>query len=248
VTATFGTPIGPTPVRAWWTGVAEGDQRGLARGAPPPAPLGADMALFAPRQVHGADILVVDADALGAEGPDGSPIASAGAVGPFVRDGAGAPPAGDAVVAVAGGACLAVVAADCGAVALATPQGVRAAVHVGWRGLVAGVVERAVAVVRALGGDPVYGGVGPSIRACCYHFSPADVARVSSRYGAGVEGRTTEGAPALDLPAGLDAALGGAGVEVVVRSERCTGCSPGFYSHRRRGDVGRQAVFVWAEP
>ena len=46
---------------------------------------------------------------------------------------------------------VAVLTADCAPLALASPEGVFAAVHAGWRGLAGGVVEAAVAAMRDLG-------------------------------------------------------------------------------------------------
>ncbi|HYT40631.1 MAG TPA: laccase domain-containing protein, partial [Acidimicrobiia bacterium] len=56
-------------------------------------------------------------------------------------------PRADAAVSAEPGAVLSVLTADCGPVALVAP-GVVAAVHAGWRGVAAGVLEAAVAEVR----------------------------------------------------------------------------------------------------
>jgi len=181
--------------------------------------------------VHGAAVTVV-----GAAAP---PPARA-------WDGADhAAPEADAVVGVGAGAALVVLTADCAPVALGSPEGVHAAVHVGWRGLVAGVVEAAVGVMRSLGASSVVAGVGPTIHPCCYAFSPDDLDEVATVAGPAARGRTASGAPALDLPAALRGGLAAAGTALVWEDGRCTGCGGPFFSHRVRGDDARQALFVW---
>jgi copper oxidase (laccase) domain-containing protein len=157
----------------------------------------------------------------------------------------GAPEA-DAVVAVGSGSCLVVLTADCAPVALGSAEGVHAAVHVGWRGLQAGVIARAVDAMTSLGATDVVAGLGPSIHPCCYAFSPGDLDAVAAVAGDEVRGTTAEGRPALDLPAGVRARLGDAGVALVVDVGECTGCGRDAFSHRARQDSARQALFVWS--
>ena len=49
--------------------------------------------------------------------------------------------------------------------------------------------------------------LGPCIEAGCYEFGAADLAAVVDVLGPEVAARTRHGAPALDLPAGVRAAL-----------------------------------------
>ncbi len=155
---------------------------------------------------------------------------------------------GDALVSTATATGLAVLTADCGSIALGSPEGVAAAVHAGWRGLVDGVVERAVGAMVALGATDVVGALGPCIHPGCYEFSPSDLDQVAARYGDQVRGRTRDGRPALDLPATVAAALAAAGARQETGIDACTGCGGGYFSHRVRGDVGRQALVVWSSP
>ncbi len=158
-------------------------------------------------------------------------------------------PEADGLVAVGGADCVAVRVADCAAVALGSDEGVVGAVHAGWRGLAAGVIEAAVGVMRTRGATRVSGAVGPCIRPCCYRFSPADMEPLVARYGGSVRGVTTDGAPALDVPAAVGAALRASDVVVVGGPDACTGCDPAYFSHRARADVARQALLVWwADP
>jgi len=121
--------------------------------------------------------------------------------------------------------------ADCLPIALARSNGrapAVAVVHVGWRGLLAGMIESAVA---ALGGGALAAAVGPAIGPCCYEVR-ADVAEpFRARFGPGIveAGR-------LAVRRAAEDALEGAGVTQVHRVALCTACHPElFASHRRDG-------------
>ncbi len=179
------------------------------------------------RQVHGAAVVEVD-------GP-----------------GAHAGESADAAVTSATGAVLAVQVADCVPVLLegetnGHPVAV-GAVHAGWRGLAAGVVPAAVEALHRLGATTVVAHLGPHIRVPCYEFGAHDLDRVAEALGDGVRGTTAWSAPALDLTAGVRAALTDAGVGRIDDVGTCTACSPVHYSHRAGGDRGRQAGVVWLE-
>ena len=61
---------------------------------------------------------------------------------------------------------------------------------------------------------------GPCIRAGCYEFDGPERDALADRFGDGVRATTTWGTPALDLPAGVRAALAEAGVTEVARRLR----------------------------
>jgi polyphenol oxidase len=127
--------------------------------------------------------------------------------------------------------------ADCTPLLLAA-QGAVAAVHAGWRGVAAGVVEEALAALREVGGTgPVTALIGPGARGCCYEVGEevhAEFAAYDAR----------RGERNLDLPAVIAARLADAQVH---DTGLCTMCWFGlFFSHRRDGGVtGRQAGVVW---
>ena len=82
------------------------------------------------------------------------------------------PPAGDGMVTAEPGLLLTIRIADCMPLLLVDPrQRVVAAVHAGWRGALARILEKAVGDMRrAFTCDPgkLIVALGPSIRACCY--------------------------------------------------------------------------------
>jgi polyphenol oxidase len=179
------------------------------------------------RQVHGADVLEVS--------PDAAPDAVVGG------DADGSVTSRDDVV-------LSVNVADCAPVALVSHQGVIAAVHAGWRGLGAGVIETAVDAMRRLGGRDIVAFLGPCIHPECYEFGPDELDLLREQFGPAVVGRTATGAPALDLPIAVAAALGRVDVALVGAADRCTACDAAdLYSHRARGDVARHALLVWID-
>lgn len=159
--------------------------------------------------------------------------------------GEGAATLADAAVTAAEGCALAVLTADCAPVALASGEGVIGIAHAGWRGVAAGVIEATVAEMEALGATRIEAAVGPCIHAECYEFGPSELDEVAARLGDTVRATTAAGAPALDLPAAVRAALAQAGVEHVDDAGVCTACSPAHYSWRARKETQRQATVVW---
>lgn len=127
--------------------------------------------------------------------------------------------------------------ADCLPVAMAGEGGV-AAVHAGWRGLAAGIVERAATAIGARAAA-----IGPGIGPCCYEVGD-EVRERFADLGPGI----ADGAK-LDLAEVARRKLAAAGVDAVESADMCTSCAPEFFfSHRRDGErSGRQAGAVWRE-
>jgi copper oxidase (laccase) domain-containing protein len=136
--------------------------------------------------------------------------------------------------------------ADCAPVALVAGDAI-AAVHVGWRGLLAGIIPATVEVIRTRGRGGVRAVIGPCISATHYEFGARELDHVAQRVGMEVRARTADGAPALDLRAGVRAALDGAGVDERTDIDVCTFTSDVHFSHRRDGVTGRQALIVTRE-
>ncbi len=159
--------------------------------------------------------------------------------------GGGAGEVADAAVCAAPGCAIAVLTADCAPVVLDSPEGVFGVAHAGWVGLVAGVLERTVEAMRALGATEIGAVLGPCIRVECYEFGSDDLDRVARRLGDGVRSTTAAGTPALDLAAGVGLALARVGVALVHDVGICTACSADHFSWRARGEQQRQATVVW---
>jgi purine-nucleoside/S-methyl-5'-thioadenosine phosphorylase / adenosine deaminase len=130
--------------------------------------------------------------------------------------------------------CLPVAIVRTGAAAPAV-----AVLHVGWRGLLAGIVA---AGVEALGEGGLAAAIGPAIGPCCYEVGKEVAAPFRERFGDDVLRERR-----LDLWTSAERALRAAGVELVDRFDRCTACEPEtFFSHRRdAGRTGRQGVIAY---
>ncbi len=165
-------------------------------------------------QVHGAEVFVVTA-------PPADRLA------PVAR--------ADALVTGRIDVAVGVLVADCVPVLLAdAAAGVVAALHAGRRGLVAGVVQSAVAAMRDLGAIPgrIRSMIGPSVCGACYEV-PSAMRDEVARLVPAARAETSWGTPSLDLPGGVAAVLGACGVGEVQRLELCTLTDPRFFSHRR---------------
>jgi len=177
------------------------------------------------RQVHGTSVLDADTDA---DTP------------------AGADPPADAAVTRTAGRPLTVLTADCAPVVLACDDAAAVA-HAGWTGLLAGVLEAAVTRLRAVGQGRVRAALGPCIHPAHYEFGSDDLARLVDAYGPTLAATTHDGRPALDLPAGVRAALARVGVTDLEDVDVCTAASPDHFSYRRDGETGRQALVAVLE-
>ncbi len=153
------------------------------------------------------------------------------------------PPEADAAVTATRGLPLAILTADCAPVALACDDAV-GVVHAGHRGLEHGVIEAAVAALREIGSGEVRAYLGPCIRPPRYEFGAEDLARLVTRFGPDVEGRTRAGRPAFDVPTAVRLALESCRVDAFEDSHVCTGDSADHFSYRRDGLTGRQATIV----
>ena len=154
----------------------------------------------------------------------------------------------DAAVAFEPGPVAAVLTADCLPLLLASRAGDRVGiVHAGWRGMVLGVVEAAVA---ALAGDPgdLVAWLGPAIGPAVFEVG-GEVRRmfVSMQPESAADFRPGRGQKYLaDLPGLARRRLVACGVTSVHGGEHCTVADPvRFYSYRRDGQTGRMAALIW---
>lgn len=203
------------------TGCAQGDMAGAGPSVERRRRAAVDETWTLLRQVHGPRVVVVDHPG----GATGEPA--------------------DAAVTSKPRTALAVLTADCAPVGLGSPEGLLGAVHAGWRGLRAGVVESAVTTMRRLGATRIEAVLGPCIHPCCYRFGEDELQDMTGRYGHSVRSVDASGAPALDLPAAVKVALHNAGATLVGESGSCTGCSGRYWSYRKASTPRRQATVVW---
>ena len=186
------------------------------------------------KQVHGGDVVTVPAG-----------------------DGSDGPPACDALVTRTAGHVVGVATADCLPILIAGAAGACAAVHAGWRGLLAGVIEHAVAAVREPSGRTaaasLQAAIGPAIGPCCFEVGPEVAAAFADRFGPEGGGaaesaggslsdlvRSTPGMDRsfVDLPQAAVRILMNAGLprSSIHFTGLCTRCGPAWLeSYRRDG-------------
>ncbi len=186
------------------------------------------------RQVHGADVYPVETP----NDPGGWPA--------------------DALVSTTRGVTIGIVTADCVPILVSdeSGQGV-AAIHAGWRGVAAGVIESGLAALRARLGspaDPLFAAVGPAARGCCYEVDAPVREALERRHASelrstGVLAPTRPGHYLLDLARLATRVLEREGIvrdRIGISQRSCTICHPArFASHRRDGAAaGRMQHFV----
>lgn len=152
---------------------------------------------------------------------------------------------GDALQTGDHGLPLCITTADCVPILLATTERV-AAVHAGWRGLVA-ELPRLAATELSAGGLGISAWIGPAIGPCCYEVGPEVAREVAHASRPGVVSEGARGRPHLDLVAAAVIQLRTSGVSEVSSTDICTRCNPALlWSFRRDGrDAGRNLSFIW---
>ena len=183
-------------------------------------------------QVHGAQVVVVEDEHL----------RSRGAGEMFWAGNA------DAIVTARSDIALSVRSADCATAILVADNGYFAAVHCGWKGVVANVFAATAQSLRQRGAQSLQAYVAATIGPECYEFDEAQVLAISKQLHVDVSGQTAWETPALDMPKAVAASCAQAGIDIVARVDQCTGCHDGLYwSHRRRQEEQRQGIVAWIE-
>ena len=183
------------------------------------------------KQVHGTDVLRVDAPA----DPDADE------------------PVADALVTTTPGVVLAILTADCLPVVFAAKDGSEiAAAHAGWPGLSKGMLETALDAMTTPAAE-VMAWIGPAAGPRRYEVGK-DVFDVFVAHDADAEAcfvPTRENHWLADLPALARRRLVAHGVTPadIHGGDLCTISEPArFFSHRRDGRSGRIATLAWMQP
>ena len=161
-------------------------------------------------------------------------------------------PQADALVTNRPGLLLGVLTADCAPVLLADAEaGVIGAAHAGWKGALAGVTDRAIAAMEALGASRtrIACAIGPCIAQASYEVDAGFVAKFGPDTARFFKlGR--EGHALFDLEGYVAARLTAAGIAMIERLSLDTYSDESrFFSYRRathRGeaDYGRQISVI----
>ncbi len=175
-------------------------------------------------QVHGARVVTVD---------EPGPVGEA-----------------DGLVTARTDLALLVTVADCLPIFVADlSAGVIGALHAGWRGVVAGIIEGGLAALVGAGARPEHMRVviGPGIGPCCFEVGPEVAARFDPRTLR--PGRRER--PHLDLvhATRLKLEAGGIAPPAITDPESCTLCRRDRYFSARSGEpTGRMVGFILRRP
>jgi polyphenol oxidase len=204
--------------------------------------------IVAPRQVHGDEVVIIDA------APDH-------------------PPEADAIITASPGIYPAVKTADCVPLLLIDPvRRISAAVHVGWRGAVLRIARKVLRIMSdKLSCDPedLIAGLGPAIGSCCYevdkkvlkplreniseaerfiHVQVGPASLPANDLGKQPRVSTNSGKAFVDLPgvARFELISGGISEQKIHSVGLCASCRPDlFFSHRRdKGSTGRHIAIA----
>lgn len=165
-------------------------------------------------------------------------------------DSASCLPQADACIATHCSAVCVVMTADCLPVLLCDQQGtVVGAVHAGWKGLAAGVIEAAVHAMN-VPAQNLIAWLGPAISQPAFEvsaevreiFITAD-SKAASAFTAGQNGKWQ-----ADIYALARLRLNALGISKIYGGDYCTYREPDkFFSYRRDGQTGRMGTFIWLE-
>jgi YfiH family protein len=150
-------------------------------------------------------------------------------------------PVADALITANPEIALVVMVADCIPLLLRSEKLV-AAVHVGRAGLMNSIAIKTVAKMRSLGATQISGSIGPAICGSCYEVPQELHDQVSAAHPL-ASSKTRTGAPSLDLPKALIAALAEVDVRVGI-SAGCTLEDESSFSFRRNNITGRQGGVI----
>ena len=139
--------------------------------------------------------------------------------------------------------------ADCGPVLMACETGrVVAAVHAGWKGVLANIVPNAIAAMRSLGAHNIRAAIGPCIRVDAFEVGEDVAQQFASAFPNApvVHRRDHWPKPHVDVVAAITAQLHAANITHIDIVGECSFArSDLYFSHRRDGTrSGRMAAFI----
>ena len=156
-------------------------------------------------------------------------------------------PDADAIISDQPGSLCVVRTADCLPILLCASDGSEiAALHAGWRGLAAGIIDATLKAMKTPAQDLVVW-FGPAISQPAFEVGP-EVSESFSAWGATDEWfrHNERGRLQADLVGLATARLREIGVSAAHGGDLCTHADPErFYSYRRDGETGRLLSFVY---
>lgn len=157
---------------------------------------------------------------------------------------------GDAMTSDDPDRVIAVRVADCVPILVSSHDGkLVAAIHSGWRGVVAGVVGATIRQLHDRGASSLVAAIGPCIGFDAFEVGPEVLTEFERGFGErALIRRMADGKGRVDLREAVRMQLLGAGLcnEQIDTTDRCTSRDAGeFFSHRRdRGITGRMSALI----
>ncbi len=183
--------------------------------------------LYQVRQVHGARVLEGEGERAARERDEADALVGRGSTGHAV----------------------AVRVADCVPILLADPETRHvAAVHAGWRGVEARILEASVtALTASRNGSRLVAAIGPCIGACCFEVGEDVAERIAAVSAPSVVVRRASPKAYVDLRAAVRAQLRELSLadDAIEDVGACTRCNPAdYHSFRRDGEASGRLVAV----
>jgi len=149
---------------------------------------------------------------------------------------------GDAFFTTTPGVLLTISAADCGAILLHDEKfTIVAAIHCGWRGAEAGIIEKTISALEAyVKAEDLIAYIGPMIQQDYYEVGPEFLNKFPAEYFKNQGNKNY-----FSLNTFIEESLAFAGVGRVLNSRLATFGNPeNFFSYRRDGETGRMNAYI----
>ena len=154
---------------------------------------------------------------------------------------------GDALATISSQKVIAITVADCLPLLLIEQSGILSLMHLGWRGIEEGLLEKTLQFIRTKSSEPITAVLGPCIDTCCYEFGQNELRILVEKYGEKIVGRTNKGSIAFDMRACVKEILKSSNVEIKYEEDSCTKCDSRYWSFRADGTGKRQVMIAWKQ-
>ena len=154
---------------------------------------------------------------------------------------------GDALATSSAQKVISITVADCLPLLLIEGSGILSLIHLGWRGIEQGLLEKSIQLIKTKSSEPMSAVLGPCINACCYEFGQNEMDDLVEKYGPKIIGETLTGALSLNIKECVREILKSCHVEVKYDDAFCTNCDPRHWSFRAEGTDKRQVMIAWKE-
>tara|TARA_B100000131_G_scaffold128933_1_gene125786 strand:+ start:13 stop:702 length:690 start_codon:yes stop_codon:yes gene_type:complete len=152
---------------------------------------------------------------------------------------------GDAMITSSPGKVISVTVADCMPVLLIGESGTIALIHLGWRGIINGLLDLTVESMKKISHETITSVLGPCIKSCCYEFGQKEIGRFCEKFGKGAEATTLDGRPSIDLKYCVKKSLETKSIKIEHDEAVCTKCDPRHWSFREDSTNKRQVMIAF---